>query len=1181
MATSAEPHSPQQYVDFDEYIDFQLQRTRTNIKITDILTAAGGAAVLLLGYLLVFVVFDHWVIAGGFGYAARLLMLGAIVLAVGAWVGWKVVRPYLKSVNRLFAARVIERSEPKFNSTLLNLVDLRRADRDVSPLILTSMEKRAAVTLSHMDVDHAVDRRRLMRVSYALLAIVVLCCLYTLFSPKPISNSIWRALFPMADVSVATRTEIVEVKPGNVNVLAREQLEVIADLKGEAPERITLHFTTTDQRYVDEPIAMRPAEEGVQQYRRLIVPYRGLIAGENGRGILQDMSYHVVAGDDRSEEFQITVIQPPRAKVDEVHYEYPKYMELDPRTQPGGHIDAWEGTNVVIKAKANMPVKSALVLFSDNEDTSAKAEEVRMRIVGGTNLSATWDLKFREDGTYARYYRIQCKNKGGDTDPEPALHSIKIRPDEPPEVVLLDPVRDLQRPANAIVPMAIQAHDPDFKLRSVKLKLQKNGDDLPDIYLFDGTTRGLRQSFSETYDLKLKDLNLKTDDRVTFWIEARDNKEPLENRKNTPKLNIRVVEPVSEEEARKQLEQDKHEQQQKLDELKQDRNQEGIPEPQPPDATEEGNQGEESHPDDQQETTARKQRQPSEKSPEEQASSEDKSPGGAKGKESKGGDQTPEQEPADDQEALRELLKRQQRDVKQDLDENPPKDGRQKDDGSSKGGPQDSAADDKSPKKGKPDHPDDKDGTDSNTGGEDEKKAGKGGSDKGEADGKPSDGATNSSESQPGKENEEDKSKPGSRNANESKEPLDGKEEPAEPSNDARREKASGDERGEATAEKDPNTEATPAKDELKRKEGEEGATRRREEPSDPKDSDANPRKGEKPDAGGEERPSKTASRPKEKSDDRPSNPTDDERKPSLSKRPDGQGDPAGKKPAGKDASDKPSDGKPAEKKESGKPAGKEGDGSKQKSGEKGGDKPGGKKGGDKPGEKKGGEKPGGKKGGDKPGGEKGGDKPGGEKGGGKKGGDKPGGKGKSGEGTAGPKGKKQGKGAESAKTGGGGKRPGAARGGGKDKNGGRGEGGEAGADAAEEANLDYSKKAADLVLKRLEDDLRRGEVDQKLLDRLGWTKEDMQRFADRLRRQLDDPGDDRSAGAVARRRQFEEMLKSLDLQSTQSRRNAKTAGRRPSEGIDVPDLPVPAEYREAYEAFTKSLSKRNRGARD
>src|SRR5438105_4646586 len=123
----------QHYVDFDEFIDFHLAKTRANIKYTEIFTTLVTTATQFLGYLLVFVVLDQWIIDGGFGYGPRMIMLGLVLSAILATVIRKVVWPWLKNVNVLYAARIIERAEPELKSSLLNVVDLRDAGQPIPP----------------------------------------------------------------------------------------------------------------------------------------------------------------------------------------------------------------------------------------------------------------------------------------------------------------------------------------------------------------------------------------------------------------------------------------------------------------------------------------------------------------------------------------------------------------------------------------------------------------------------------------------------------------------------------------------------------------------------------------------------------------------------------------------------------------------------------------------------------------------------------------------------------------------------------------------------------------------------------------------------------------------------------------------------------------------------------------
>ena len=143
MSTATAPersHAP--YAEPDEYIEYQLRRTQAGIKRNDMLTAVAVAVTVVVGYVLLFVLSDHWLFDGGVGSGMRLLMLLPVLGALGWLIGARIVWPYLKNVSGLFAAKTLEMSAPEFRSSLLSLIDLKRSGREVSPLILATMEKR-------------------------------------------------------------------------------------------------------------------------------------------------------------------------------------------------------------------------------------------------------------------------------------------------------------------------------------------------------------------------------------------------------------------------------------------------------------------------------------------------------------------------------------------------------------------------------------------------------------------------------------------------------------------------------------------------------------------------------------------------------------------------------------------------------------------------------------------------------------------------------------------------------------------------------------------------------------------------------------------------------------------------------------------------------------------------------
>jgi collagen type III alpha len=529
------------YVDFDEYIEIQLRKAGTTIKSTDVLTAVVGAGTLLTAYLLGFIVLDQWLIPGGFGSTARVLLLSALLVAVVAWIGWKVVWPWRRRVNGLYSATTIEKASPGFKGSLVNLVDLLRTEREIPPEVYRSLERRAAVALTHVDVRETVDRRSLLRLSMALFAVVVLFCGYWILSPKNPASSLWRAIAPASEASVATRTKIDSVRPGDVDVVARSQVDVTAEVRGQLPPQAALYYTTADHKFVDERIDARPSAEGSREFHFVI-------NGDNGAGILQDMTYRIVAGDDTTKDYKIHVIQPPSATIDSIRLDYPEYTRLEPSTQTTGAIDALEGTRVTLRATSNMPLRSASLQFFDDESASKRAEEVPVHVENGNKLQAEWTLQMRSDGSYPHFYRIFCTSVGGEFERTPSLYTLEIRADRPPEIVLVDPKTDLELPANAELPLLFEARDPDFTLSFINLKVEKDGAAVSPEEIYDGHDQQVRK----TYKWSLAKYHLRPKDTITYWLEAQDNRKPLANTKETsPRLRIHITDPVPESQVKK------------------------------------------------------------------------------------------------------------------------------------------------------------------------------------------------------------------------------------------------------------------------------------------------------------------------------------------------------------------------------------------------------------------------------------------------------------------------------------------------------------------------------------------------------------------------------------------------------------------------------------------------------
>ncbi len=1285
MSTTVEQtrheHS-RQYAEFDEYIDFQLQRLRSGIRMNDVFTALCGIAVIVTAYLLAFVVLDHWVIGGGFSHSTRLLSMLFLLLGTAAWVGLRVVRPCLRRVNRLYAASLAEATSEGLESNLLNYEDLRRAGRPVPKQILKALEKRAAVALSKTDVDDAVDRRLLLRLSVSLLTVVLVFCLYTVFSPKKVWPSIWRAVNPVTSTQVATQTEIVDVQPGNkADVLARTLLEVTVDLRGELPEKVELVYSTLDRSLVDERVSLRRADETLKRFA-------GVLAGPEGDGLLQGLTYHIEAGDAVSPPYRIDVIQPPTVSVDQIHYAFPDYMELRPERRESPVIDVWEGTRLTLSASTNMPVQRAWIEFSDTESFPLNPEPLPMDIEDGTRLSVEWQAMIRDDGMTPRLYRIRCRTEAGATDPTPAVYPIEIHPDQKPQIEAVYPTADVERPANGIVPLLLRAADPDFRLTRVTLRSRQGNIDLSDRVLW----RGGDRSAEVEYDLRLEDLGLEPGDVLTWWGEARDNRviEAATRRLKdnnvsiTPHLRIRISEPVSESEVVDQHAFDAQQRQERIAELNQERR--GRNDPDSVDDSADGG-GDETSDSGRRNADGQKSERPTDPDNDDQQSADrtksgednaqsgtgegksgeqsgkgagdgskaesesgegtktersDDSDAESSGKASPDGDSPNGKQPSeaspsddgqkgagadkrrsvsndgsDDDQVLRELLQKQKRQAESPAG----------DDQAGRTAEESTGTESADPARESDTSPGEIGDTPGENGDENAERPGSGSSPKGveapaekpnsrgetgteKSDSDPQSGGgkerteksktdsganqTSNSATQPGQNNDRPNSTPSG-----SETPLDdGKSGDTRDSGDAAKggtatpngsteQPAENGNPSGADRKADPSNTGSPAKS------GESGSNNgttsdptenaspgKSGDQSSPSDtssgSPGKPASGSK--SGGGESSGKADGESGSKSEGGGSPPKSGSKTGSGGgKSASKGGSSADKQPAGSEKSGGPGGPEKSATEDSGTSKGGggiEGTASKPKSASdsEGSGKQRGSETDDKQsrppasGDQKAGSESASKSGGESQSGESGESGSGsGSSGSGQSGSPSSGGKG------TGSKGASPGQ-AKSSQG-----RPAAGDEPDSEPQAASGEGGGETPAVSEPVNVEDRLKATNLVLKELQDDLDRGKVDQELLDKLGWTEEDMRRFAERLQQRLSTDDAPADSGEAARARQFREMLKSLDLKA--SSRERLDAFEQKEATTDFSDLRerVPQKYRGAFEKYLDKLARQKR----
>ncbi len=520
-----------QLVEYDEFIENQLRKTRSHVRGVDI---AAGVMMLVAGSLAFFFVAalgDHWLIAGGLGFWSRLLLLIVFLAGTGWWIGTQIAPLAFKRINPLYAAYTIERSRPTLKNALVNFLMFRANPVGVHQKVFEAIEEQAATRLVGVPVESAVDRSRLIKLGYVLVGILLVCALYAIVSPKSPFQTVGRVAMPWADIAPPTRTTIDEISPGDAQAFRGQQVTVKARVQG-LPEgaKVVLYYTTADRQIVDRTVEMnRPPDD----YRHAAV----LPAGDGA--LQQTLSYRIAAGDAVSRTHTIEVVAAPTIVVRAIEYNYPSYTGLlRQRVEHQGDIKALEGTEITLEALANQNIAAAHVDF----DCDRKLD-LRMAAQQQT-ASVKFGLALGEDRQTPLHasYQLSFKNAAGQQNPQPVRHPIEVTRDLAPEIQFVAPKRDeIDLPLNAAVDLEVVAGDPDFALSSVKIVASRGDETLVDQTLLDKAWTG---QFGQKYRFQPRKLGLAAGDVVDYYAVAVDNKSPRPNQAETSRRRIRIISPA-------------------------------------------------------------------------------------------------------------------------------------------------------------------------------------------------------------------------------------------------------------------------------------------------------------------------------------------------------------------------------------------------------------------------------------------------------------------------------------------------------------------------------------------------------------------------------------------------------------------------------------------------------------
>lgn len=523
-------------------IDRRIHQTRWQLKVTDFAAGLIGLSAGLIAYLLVAALVDHWLFSGGLGFTGRLLLFLGLLCGAGFYAARHLLPPLVYRINPVYAAQTLEQARPTLKNGLINLLLLRRGRGfDEGPLSQRILEGLATTTANEVEQipqEVAVDRIHVIRRGYVLVALLAVLAVYLVFSPKNPMPSFGRILWPWATIDAPSRVRIDQVEPGDTIVYQGRSATISAVVEGlRSGEQVLVRYSSDDGQIVDQMVPMAQAA-GFARYECRLPPGKA--------GLQQTLRYRLIAGDHRTRDFKMQMEVPPTILFKSARYQYPAYTGIAERiVTDTADLRAIDGTRVTLEALANRQIQSAEIELNGDRARRIRIRAEGKRALGELTLRAVKNDSKNEQRWYQfRFTEAETGERRENLDP--VRHQIEVLVDAAPEVRLVSPPADRARvPLDGWIELAVEARDPDFSLRRVAIRGEANDRRLPIPALLDrvAPARGFEGQFKAKYRLTPAQLGLQSGDQVLYWAEAEDNREPERNRTETDRRWLTIGPP--------------------------------------------------------------------------------------------------------------------------------------------------------------------------------------------------------------------------------------------------------------------------------------------------------------------------------------------------------------------------------------------------------------------------------------------------------------------------------------------------------------------------------------------------------------------------------------------------------------------------------------------------------------
>ncbi|MDR1053182.1 MAG: hypothetical protein LBL39_03310, partial [Planctomycetaceae bacterium] len=565
----------------DEVIDSRIDEARKLLFKTDFWSSVLLLSVFLTAVLFVAIVADQWLFTGGLSVTLRL-GVSVAMLAVSVFFTYRRILPlFLYPINPVYAAQILDDNSASAKNSIINWITLKReriergriATDKLGEKIFEGLTRTAAESVNAVPADRIINRNGINICLIVLGVIVSILVVYSCFSPKSPVQSFARIILPFASIEPPQATKFLDIEPRNITALQGEHLTVSAKVVGKSKSPVYVFFSTDDGRVVKQAVPMNKLTDGGSgggfwgrsEGVRFETPFP-----PGKQGFVCGTDYWIQQDESKSNTYRVEVRPVATVEIESLTYRYPNYTGLaEEVVNNTGDIRAVSGTEVIVRAKSTIPLAGAEIVYdksSSPNNTAPNLPQIKMQIdknnpnIAFANISLKNDTPIDPNSNNTNeiinHFTINATDTDGFKSRRSGTFRQEVTRDKPPLVQWSDTAAELREvaqidlPLNGEVELSLQAEDPDFALRYLRINYKVTSDkkinrQIKPSELLQSPSAGSTEhkgQIKKSVNFKPLKHELSVGDTVEVWGEATDTKLPIKNTAETRHITIKITE---------------------------------------------------------------------------------------------------------------------------------------------------------------------------------------------------------------------------------------------------------------------------------------------------------------------------------------------------------------------------------------------------------------------------------------------------------------------------------------------------------------------------------------------------------------------------------------------------------------------------------------------------------------